>query len=82
MRHIRQVDLLDATDLAYIDGVIATLVRVRDAFLSELMVLVVLIVIKENIRQPNTYPTQSEKHVSQGLMNVPRFCCLGRAYSA
>jgi RNA-directed DNA polymerase len=26
--------------------------------------------IKENIRQPNTYPTQSEKHVSQGLMNV------------
>src|SRR5712692_1913636 len=26
--------------------------------------------IKENIRQPNTYPTQSEKSVSQGLMNV------------
>jgi len=26
--------------------------------------------IKENIRQPNTYPTQSEKHVSHGLMNV------------
>jgi len=26
--------------------------------------------IKENIRQPNTYPTQSEKRVSQGLMNV------------
>jgi len=26
--------------------------------------------IKENIRQPNTYPTQSEKHVSQGLVNV------------
>ena len=44
MRHIRQVDLLDAADLAYIDGVIATLVRVRDAFLPELVVLVVLIV--------------------------------------
>ena len=26
--------------------------------------------IKENIRQPNTYPTHSEKHVSHGLMNV------------
>src|SRR5215470_7704188 len=26
--------------------------------------------VKENIRQPNTYPTQSEKRVSQGLMNV------------
>ena len=26
--------------------------------------------IKENICQPNTYPTQSEKHVSHGLMNV------------
>src|ERR1700675_3675058 len=26
--------------------------------------------IKENVRQPNTYPTQSEKRVSQGLMNV------------
>src|SRR5260370_7806921 len=26
--------------------------------------------IKENIRQPNTYPTQSEKRVSQGLMNL------------
>jgi hypothetical protein len=24
--------------------------------------------VKENIRQPNTYPTQSEKRVSQGLM--------------
>src|SRR5499425_3852843 len=26
--------------------------------------------VKENIRQPNTYSTQSEKRVSQGLMNV------------
>src|SRR5260370_38138426 len=26
--------------------------------------------IKETICQPNTYPTQSEKHVSHGLMNV------------
>jgi len=26
--------------------------------------------IKENIRQPNAHPTQSEKRVSQGLMNV------------
>ena len=28
------------------------------------------LLIKENICQPNTYPTQSEKHVSRGLMNV------------
>ena len=27
--------------------------------------------IKENIRQPNTYPTQSEKHVS-GARRMPR----------
>ena len=26
--------------------------------------------IKENARQPNTYPTQSEKRVSQGLAGV------------
>jgi retron-type reverse transcriptase len=26
--------------------------------------------IKEKARQPNTYPTQSEKHVSQGLAGV------------
>ena len=26
--------------------------------------------IKENTRQPNTYPTQSEKRVSQGLAGV------------
>ena len=28
--------------------------------------------IKENTRQPNTYPTQSEKRVSQGLAGVRR----------
>jgi len=44
MRHIRQVGLLDAPDLAYMDGVIATLVRVRDAFLPEFMVFVLLVV--------------------------------------
>jgi len=42
MRHIRQADLLDAADLAYIDRVIATIVRVRNAFLPELVVLVAL----------------------------------------
>ena len=43
MRHIRQAGLLDALDLAYTDGVITTLVRFRDAFLPELLVLVLLI---------------------------------------
>jgi group II intron reverse transcriptase/maturase len=28
------------------------------------------LLIKKNARQPNTYPTQSEKHVSQGLTGV------------
>jgi hypothetical protein len=30
--------------------------------------------IKENARQPNTYPTQSEKRVSQGLAGVVQRC--------
>jgi hypothetical protein len=44
LTHIRQVGLLDAADLAYMDKVIATLIRARDAFLPELAVLVLLIV--------------------------------------
>jgi hypothetical protein len=43
MGHIRHAGLLEAPDLAYIDGVIASLTRVRDAFLPELVVLVALI---------------------------------------
>ena len=30
--------------------------------------------IKENARQPNTHPTQSGKHVSQGLAGVVQRC--------
>ena len=41
--HIRQAGLLDPSDLAYMDGVIATLIRIRDSFLPELVVLVLLI---------------------------------------
>jgi hypothetical protein len=44
MRHIRQVGLLDTSDSAYMDGVIATLIRLRDAFLPELVVFALLIV--------------------------------------
>jgi hypothetical protein len=44
MQHIREVGLLEAPDLAYMDAVIGTLVRVRDALLPELLVLVLLIV--------------------------------------
>lgn len=44
MSHIRQADLLEAPDLAYMDGVIATLVRLRDSYLPELAVLVLLII--------------------------------------
>jgi hypothetical protein len=44
MQHIRQVGILDTPGLAYMDGVIATLIRVRDAFLPEFVVLVLLVV--------------------------------------
>ena len=44
MQHIRQVGLLDAPDLAYMDQVIATLTRLRDAYLPELVVFVLLII--------------------------------------
>jgi hypothetical protein len=44
MQHIRQVGILDTPDLAYMDGVIATLLRVRDAFLPEFLVFALLVV--------------------------------------
>ena len=44
MAHIRQARLLQAPDLEYMDGVIATLVRLRDSYLPELAVLVLLII--------------------------------------
>jgi hypothetical protein len=44
MAHIRQSRLLQAPDLEYMDGVIATLVRLRDSYLPELAVLVLLII--------------------------------------
>jgi hypothetical protein len=44
IQHIRQVGILDAPDLAYMDGVIATLIRVRDAFVPEFVVFVLLVI--------------------------------------
>ena len=44
LRHIREVGLLDSADSEYMAGVIAALVRVRDAYIPELAVLVLLIV--------------------------------------
>jgi hypothetical protein len=44
MGHIRQADLLDASDLARVDDVIATLIRVRNSLLPEFTILVLLIV--------------------------------------
>jgi len=43
IRHIRQIGILDTPDLAYMDGVIATLIRVRDAFVPEVVIFVVLV---------------------------------------
>src|SRR5271156_4799332 len=44
MGHIRQAGLLDASDLVHIDDLIATLVRVRDSYLPEFAILLLLIV--------------------------------------
>ncbi len=44
MAHIRQAHLLSAPDLEYIDGVIAKLMRLRDSFVPELVVLALLII--------------------------------------
>ena len=44
MQHIRQVGILDTPDFAYMDGVNGTLIRVRDAFLPELVIFVLLVV--------------------------------------
>ena len=44
MTHIRQAHLLAASDLEYMDGVVATLVRLRDSFLPELAVLLLLVI--------------------------------------
>jgi hypothetical protein len=42
--HIRKASLLEPADLAYMDNVIRTLVRLRDSLLPELGILVLLIV--------------------------------------
>jgi hypothetical protein len=44
MSHIRQAHLLDASELEYMDGVVATLVSLRDSFLPELAVLLLLVI--------------------------------------
>ncbi len=43
-QHIRQVGILETPDLEFMDGVSATLVRLRDSYLPELAVLVLLII--------------------------------------
>ncbi len=44
LAHIREASLLDDIDQEYMDGVIVKLIRARDAFLPELVVLILLIV--------------------------------------
>ncbi|MGB9433856.1 MAG: hypothetical protein WBQ89_16555 [Candidatus Acidiferrum sp.] len=44
LSHIRQAGLLEEPDLEYMDGVLATLLRSRDAYLSELAILVLVII--------------------------------------
>ncbi len=44
MAHIREVGLLAAPDLEYMDEVVARLVRLRDSYLPELAILVLLII--------------------------------------
>jgi hypothetical protein len=42
--HLRQVGLLDASELDHVDGVIATIIRARDSFLPEFVILLLLMV--------------------------------------
>jgi len=44
LKHIRRAGLLDVSDLAYMEGIIARLIRARDSFLPELAILLLLIV--------------------------------------
>jgi hypothetical protein len=44
LAHLRRAGVLEAPDMAYMDAVLARLVRLRDAFFPELAVLVLLIV--------------------------------------
>jgi hypothetical protein len=44
IEHLRQAGILDALELARVDDVIATLIRVRDSFLPELAILALLAV--------------------------------------
>jgi hypothetical protein len=44
LAHIRKAGLLESADLVYMDDVIAKLIRVRDSFLPELAILLLLIV--------------------------------------
>jgi hypothetical protein len=62
MAHIRQAHLLDAPDFEYIDGVIATLIRLRDSFLPELAVLVLL----------SIHPAASQRFAGPYTMACPR----------
>jgi hypothetical protein len=43
-RYIRQADLLDPPDMEYMDCVVARLVRIRDSFLPELLILILIFV--------------------------------------
>jgi hypothetical protein len=42
--YLREANLLEARDMTYMDGVVATLVRLRDAFLPELVIVMLIFV--------------------------------------
>jgi hypothetical protein len=44
LAHVRKAGLLESADIAYLDDVVAKLMRVRDSFLPELAILLLLIV--------------------------------------
>src|SRR5277367_1660021 len=43
MRYLREAGLLDAPDLKIVDDTVATLVRIRDSYLPELTVVLILV---------------------------------------
>jgi hypothetical protein len=42
--YLREANLLDAPDMAYMEGIVANIVRLRDAFLPELVIVVLIFV--------------------------------------
>jgi hypothetical protein len=66
--YMRMADLLEAPDMEYMNGIIARLVRLRDAFLPECVVLILLI-----IRITTSYRGQADTTLWMGQVSGAGF---------